>query len=78
MSSKVTVLPAQVTLPTGDPKFKVLQAFPAAFTAEEADPFLMCDHFGPKVSAGLLGEDAFEVPWHPHRGQFLVTYMTKG
>jgi redox-sensitive bicupin YhaK (pirin superfamily) len=38
----------------------------------------MLDHFGPKASAGLLGEDAFEVPWHPHRGMLLVTYMTKG
>jgi redox-sensitive bicupin YhaK (pirin superfamily) len=72
------VLRSQVTHPTGDPSFSVLQAFPAAFSAEVADPFLMCDHFGPKPSAGLLGADDFEVPWHPHRGQFLLTYMTQG
>ena len=36
----------------GDPKFSVMQAFPAAISAEEADPFLMCDHFGPTVSEG--------------------------
>ena len=72
------VLPAQITFPTGDPKFSVLQAFPSAIPAETADPVLMLDHVGPKRSAGLLGPDAFEVPWHPHRGQLLVTYMTKG
>ena len=36
----------------GDPNFSVLQAFPAAISAEEADPFLMCDHFGPVRSDG--------------------------
>jgi hypothetical protein len=34
---------SKVTHPTGDPKFSVMQAFPAGFSAEEADPFLMCD-----------------------------------
>ena len=32
--------------------FAVMQPFPAAISAEEADPFLMCDLFGPTVSAG--------------------------
>ena len=36
----------------GDPNFSVLQAFPAAISAEDADPFLMCDHFGPVRSDG--------------------------
>jgi quercetin 2,3-dioxygenase len=65
--------------PTGDPKFVVAQAFPAAFSAEEADPFLMLDHFGPVPSKGVVAdEDAFPVDWHPHRGQSVVTYMRRG
>ena len=43
---------AKVTHPTGDPEFSVMQAFPAIVSAEEADPFLMCDHFGPMLSTG--------------------------
>ena len=38
----------------GDPNFAVIQAFPGAFSAEEADPFLMCDEFGPTVSKGKI------------------------
>ena len=37
---------SQKTFPTGDPSFAVMQAFPAGVTAEEANPFLMCDLFG--------------------------------
>lgn len=74
----LAVRAAQITHPTGDPSFSVLQAFPAAFSAEEASPFLMCDHFGPTPSTGLLPEDAFLVPWHPHRGQDLLTYIVAG
>jgi hypothetical protein len=45
------------------------QAFPGTFTAEEADPFLMMDHFGPMRSTGKIQDpDAFQVDWHPHRG----------
>ena len=40
----------------GDPNFSVLQAFPAAISAEEADPFLMCDHFGPVRSDGTASQ----------------------
>lgn len=70
---------AKVTYPSGDPSFSVLQAFPSAFSAEEADPFLMCDDFGPIRSEGKV-EDADEFPlgWHPHRGQDLLSYMTRG
>jgi hypothetical protein len=58
----------KVTYPTGNPKFGVMQAFPAAFSAEEADPFLMCDEFGPMVSPGPVSDpDEFPVDWHPHR-----------
>ena len=36
-----------------------MQAFPAAISAEEADPFLMCDHFGPTVSEGNFENKKF-------------------
>ena len=75
----LAVRQARVAFPTGDKNFKVLQAFPAAFTAEEADPFLMCDEFGPTASPGKESNpDSFPVDWHPHRGQDLLTYMIKG
>eukprot|EP00038_Savillea_parva_P031110 m.82889 g.82889 ORF g.82889 m.82889 type:complete len:349 (+) comp9502_c0_seq1:51-1097(+) len=69
---------AEVTYPTGNKAFSVLQCFPAGFSAEDADPFLMCDEFGPSPSRGLSGEDDFPVDWHPHRGQDLLTYMLRG
>ncbi len=37
----IAVAKAKVTYPTGNPKFSVLQPFPAAIRAEDADPFLM-------------------------------------
>ena len=65
----VGVKRATVSFPTGDKNFSVMQAFPAGFTAEEADPFLMMDHFGPKLSRGKLSDpDQFPIAWHPHRG----------
>jgi redox-sensitive bicupin YhaK (pirin superfamily) len=73
------VRPAEITYPTGNKNFAVLQAFPAALTAEEADPFLMCDHFGPTPSDGAAKHaDDFPVNWHPHRGMDICTYMTAG
>eukprot|EP00802_Teleaulax_amphioxeia_P008087 Tamp_08095.p1 GENE.Tamp_08095~~Tamp_08095.p1 ORF type:complete len:388 (+),score=87.72 Tamp_08095:3-1166(+) len=73
------VRPGKVTHPTGDPKFSVMQAFPAGFSAEEADPFLMCDEFGPMASPGPETDpDEFPVDWHPHRGMDLLTYMLEG
>lgn len=70
---------AKTTFPTGDSKFSVLQAFPAGFTAEEASPFLMLDHFGPTLATVRETDpDSFPVPWHPHRGMDICTYMTKG
>ena len=64
----LAVRSSKVSYPTGDPNFSVMQAFPAAVTAEEADPFLMCDEFGPVVNDGKVwGEDEFPVDWHPHR-----------
>ena len=75
----LAVRKAEVTYPTGSKTFAVLQAFPAGFTAEEADPFLMLDHFGPAASKGLAATpDSFDVPWHPHRGQDILTYMVSG
>jgi hypothetical protein len=38
-------LSAVTTYPTGDKSFAVQQGFPQPISAEEADPFLMCDHF---------------------------------
>lgn len=68
------VAKAQVTFPTGNKDFSVLQAFPAAISAEEADPFLMADYFGPTASKGVAKHpDDYEVPWHPHRGSELST-----
>jgi redox-sensitive bicupin YhaK (pirin superfamily) len=71
---------AQVTHPTGDPKFSVLQSIPGPFKDDVSgmSPFLMCDHFGPMVSSGEKAADDFDVPWHPHRGQDLLTYMVSG
>ncbi len=77
--SVLGVRSAQTTYPTGDPNFSVLQSFPSGFTAEEADPFLMCDEFGPIVSKGKVTDpDSFPVNWHPHRGQDLLTYLVEG
>lgn len=59
-------------------QLSVMQAFPAAFTAEEADPWLMLDHFGPSKSKGKeTGPDDFPIGWHPHRGMDILTYMGK-
>jgi len=75
----LAVRTAQVAHPTGDPNFSVMQPFPAAFTAQECDPFLMCDAFGPVVSSGIeTNPDKFQVQWHPHRGMDLLTYITEG
>ena len=38
-------LSAVTTYPTGNKSFAVQQGFPQPISAEEADPFLMCDHF---------------------------------
>jgi len=65
--------------PTGNKEFAVVQAFPSAFSEEESDPFLMCDHFGPTISKGLAKHpDEFPVNWHPHRGMDICTYMKQG
>lgn len=70
---------AEVTYPSGDPSFSVMQAFPSGFTAQESDPFLMCDDFGPKLSTGAItSDDEFPLGWHPHRGQDILTYITRG
>ena len=75
----IAIRASKKTFPTGDNKFSVMQAFPAGFSAEEADPFLMCDYFGPVKSHGVAKHpDEFDVPWHPHKGQDICTYMKEG
>ena len=70
---------AEVAHPTGDPNFAVMQSFPSVFSAKEADPFLMCDAFGPVKSPGIeTNPDKFQVQWHPHRGMDILTYITEG
>jgi len=70
---------AKVTHPTGNPNFAVYSGFPAALTETESDPFLLCDHFGPEVSKGVIDDpDEFMAPWHPHRGFDICTYFVKG
>jgi redox-sensitive bicupin YhaK (pirin superfamily) len=70
---------AKVAHPTGDPNFSVMQPFPAAVSTDEADPFLMCDFFGPSPSEGLASHpDEFPINWHPHRGMDIATYLIEG
>lgn len=70
---------AKTTYPTGNPNFSVKQSFPAGFDEVESDPFLMCDFFGPSVSKGKATDpDQFDVPWHPHRGMDICTYLKEG
>lgn len=38
----------------------------------------MCDHFGPSPSTGVLTGDDFSIPWHPHRGMDILTYLIQG
>ncbi len=70
-----TVGIAKKTYPTGDPSFSVQQAFPAGIEAEDCDPFLMCDYFAAPSRGVALHPDQFDVPWHPHRGFDLATFM---
>ena len=69
---------AKRTFPTGDPSFAVMQAFPAGFSAEEADPYLMSDFFGPTESEGVSRVDEYPIGWHPHRGMDIATYLIEG
>ena len=67
--------------PTGNPDFAVEQSMPGVVPEEECDPFLMCDEFGPMRSSGAYGNDTdagFDVPWHPHHGMDILSYMVEG
>ena len=75
------VKPAQTAYPTGNPDFAVKQCFPSVVSERDADPFLMCDEFGPVVSRGAFGNDTdegFDVPWHPHHGMDILSYIVEG
>lgn len=64
-----------VTHPFGDHR-AVKQAFPAALSTAEADPFLMCDYFNIVEEDGPVTDpDDFPVGWHPHRGFDICSYF---
>jgi len=59
----------------------VQQSMPAIVPEAEADPFLMCDEFGPTPSKKAYGNDTdagFDVAWHPHHGMDILSYMVEG
>ena len=51
-------------------------------TVEEADPFLMADHYCFEVDGAPRGRGAdpdwFPIDWHPHRGIETITYVLAG
>ena len=71
------VVAAGTAHPFGDDR-TVSQAFPNPISAEEADPFLMCDNFAMASSGVATHEDDFPVDWHPHRGMDLLSYIKSG
>lgn len=72
------ILTAGTAHPFGDER-KVQQAFPSALSAEEADPFLMCDYFQFKSDTEPSKDpDHFPVDWHPHRGMDILSYFRTG
>lgn len=54
------------------------KAFPSGFNEQESDPMLMCDFWSSRSKGVARDPDEFEVPWHPHRGQDICTYMKSG
>ena len=61
--------------------FAVQQSMPSIVPEAEADPFLMCDEFGPTPSRKAYGndtDDGFDVAWHPHHGMDILSYMVEG
>lgn len=71
------VVQAGIAHPFGDER-TVQQAFPSAVSAEEADPFLMCDYFNMKSNGPSEDPDHFPVDWHPHRGMDILSYFRTG
>ncbi len=67
---------ATTSYPTGNKAFPVMEGL---HDAVESDPFLVCDFYGPFISKGKSTDpDRFDVPWHPHRGADITTYLKEG
>jgi hypothetical protein len=68
-SSKAALMPvlrvvrSGIAHPFGDAR-TVNQAFPSVISAEEADPFLMCDYFDGPFGGKAKSADDFPVGWH--------------
>lgn len=69
----VVATQAGISYPFGNDVW-VVQPFPAAISAEDADPFLMCDEMGPSTSRGKSDPGG----WHGHLGMDICTYKRFG
>jgi quercetin 2,3-dioxygenase len=57
---------------------EVLRAFPPAVSTAESSPFLFVDLFETVSNGEISDVDTFPMPWHPHYGHDVVTYLTSG
>ena len=73
----IRIKAAGLTRPFGDER-TVNQAFPAAVSTSESDPFLMCDFFSMPSEGISEDPDYFPVDWHPHRGMDILSYIKTG
>jgi len=73
----VKIVKSQTAHPFGDHR-TVDQAIPGALSAEEADPFLMCDDYNFKSQGTAKHEDDFPIGWHPHKGFDILSYIKRG
>ena len=77
-ASKVALMPvlrvarSGIARPFGDER-TVNQDFLSVISAEDADPFLMCDYFDGAFGSKARSADDFPVGSHPHAGQAVCT-----